>query len=210
MSLWDHWRALKCQQLPLLISFCVLKLPLCCCCGPTFESQRGVLKKGKIYPGWVCVWMLRLADGSIPSPILRLPFLTAFSCSSAFSISGSHRAAVYPQFCGPPLHLHTKKANLDWPDLLSTSQLQQSIGLQRERECERVQLVLYLLIKPYVHWYPPLYGLRLVSYMTLPVSACTACAAACQMSAVSHSCIPGEKRFQSFQLQSFSVSQWLG
>lgn len=103
-----------------------------------------------------------------------------------------------------------KPGLLDWPDLQSTSQLQQNIGLQRERESERVQLVLYLLIKPYVHWYPPLYGLRLVSYMTLPVSACTACAAACQMSAVSHSCIPGEKRFQSFQLQSFSVSQWLG
>lgn len=85
--------------------------------------------------------MLRLADRSIPSPILRLLFLTAFSCSSAFSISGSHRAAVYPQFCGPPLHLHTKKANLDWPDLLSTSQLQQSIGLQRERERERVSAV---------------------------------------------------------------------
>lgn len=147
--------------------------------------------------------MLRLADGSIPSPILRLPFLTAFSCSSAFSISGSHRAAVYPQFCGPPLHLHTKKANLDWPDLLSISQLQQSIGLQRERECERVQLVLYLLIKPYVHWYPPLYGLRLVSYMMLPVQhvlqhvRCLLCPTAASL----------ERR--GFKVFSFSLSVYL-
>lgn len=38
----EHWR---CRQLPLLISFSILKLPICCCCRATSKSQRSVLKR---------------------------------------------------------------------------------------------------------------------------------------------------------------------
>lgn len=98
------------------------------------------------------IWMLRLAgDPSFPPFCLRLPLLTAFSCSSAIVPS---LAAVGLQFflCSV-IHLYTRiQKKQDWTAWSMIHWL--AAGEYRVTEWESaVWCCVYLLIKPYAHWY---------------------------------------------------------
>lgn len=97
--------------------------------------------------------MLKLADRSIlwptltetPTCFLPLHALLLFCCL------GSHGAGVFPLLHDPPLYTYTKKAK---PDCLICDPLASCSRVQGYRVRERVQrFCVYLLIKPYAHWY---------------------------------------------------------